>query len=222
MKRGLLILIGVSALALGVWIGNRTAPAPSLDWTRSAGEYPALCRSVYRAAGDSLTALIHAPSLPWAVVMDIDETCLSTADYRTARRRSWFPGSAPSFSSWCSRAVASPVAGAAEFAREVRRKGGRIILISDRPEAVRAPTEENLQREGIEYDALLLKSGGETKSQRRRKVEEGNAVNGLGPLAVVLILGDRLEDFPEGAAESGGWGRRYFLLPNPMYGSGHK
>jgi 5'-nucleotidase (lipoprotein e(P4) family) len=219
MKRGIVILICGFALALGIWIGNRAAPTPDLAWIRRAGEYPALCRSLYRAAGDRLTAIVRAPALPWAVVMDIDETCLSTADYQNARRRSLFPGSGPSFSSWCSRAVALPVAGAAEFARAVRQMGGKVILISDRPETVRAPTEENLRRAGIEYDGLLLPSGGETKSERRRKVEEGNAVSGLGPLAIVLILGGRLEDFPEGAAASGEWGSRYFPLPNPMYGS---
>jgi len=206
--------------AVMLWIGGSMAPVPDLAWVRFSGEYPRLCRQIYRAAAERLPEAVRDRAGPWAVVMDIDETCLSTAEYRARKRHSLPLWPVPSFSNWCARGGATAVPGAAEFTRTVRSLGGKVILISDRAESLRVPTEGNLKREGIEYDGLLLKSGGETKSERRRKAEEGSALPGLGPLTIVMIVGDRMEDFPSGPGEeSGEWGSRWILLPNPMYGS---
>jgi predicted secreted acid phosphatase len=57
-------------------------------------------------------------------------------------------------------------------------------------------------------------------------VRNGNAVEGLPPLTVLAWIGDNIHDFPEltqairdDPAAFTAFGRRFFVLPNPLYGS---
>ena len=58
-------------------------------------------------------------------------------------------------------------------------------------------------------------------------VETGTASIDLPPLEIVLWIGDNIEDFPgldqdirlRGAAAFGEFGSRFFVVPNPTYGS---
>ena len=65
------------------------------------------------------------------------------------------------------------------------------------------------------------------KTPRFESVTDGTTPAGLPPLDVVAVLGDNILDFPgmdqslrrEGASAFADFGTRYFVLPNPMYGS---
>jgi predicted secreted acid phosphatase len=69
--------------------------------------------------------------------------------------------------------------------------------------------------------------GPSDKTARLESVTEGTTAAGLPPLEVVAILGDNILDFPgldqslrgKGATAFVDFGARYFVLPNPMYGS---
>ena len=65
------------------------------------------------------------------------------------------------------------------------------------------------------------------KEPRFRMVEEGTASDTLPPLRIIAWVGDNIGDFPGLDQEARDavlgtfqlFGDRYFMLPNPMYGS---
>ena len=66
------------------------------------------------------------------------------------------------------------------------------------------------------------------KEERFKKVEDGDQEKGIGPLKVIMNVGDNIQDFPRArqtlrnAAEEGefkDFGDIFIVLPNPMYGS---
>ena len=65
------------------------------------------------------------------------------------------------------------------------------------------------------------------KNPRYEAVQRGTTGTGLPPLNVLVWVGDNIQDFPRlrqdvkdrGAAAFADFGVRYFLLPNPIYGS---
>jgi predicted secreted acid phosphatase len=74
---------------------------------------------------------------------------------------------------------------------------------------------------------VLCQAPGESdKNPRFRRVQSGTAAPGVPALTVVAWFGDNILDFPglsqasrEDPAALAEFGRRYFVLPNPMYGS---
>jgi predicted secreted acid phosphatase len=84
-----------------------------------------------------------------------------------------------------------------------------------------------LQSAGIEADVVLCQPRGESdKNPRFQRIQDGSAAPGLPALVIVAWFGDNILDFPNmrQAARSDPraldeFGKRYFILPNPMYGS---
>ena len=80
---------------------------------------------------------------------------------------------------------------------------------------------------GIDADIVLCKPEGESdKNPRFRRVETGSAAPSIAALVVLQYIGDNIQDFPSLTQSARGdsaslaqFGRRYFVLPNPMYGS---
>jgi predicted secreted acid phosphatase len=89
------------------------------------------------------------------------------------------------------------------------------------------PTRSNLQRIGLNVDLVLCRRGASDKNPRFESVRAGTAGGGLPALDVLQWVGDNIQDFPnltqrareQGAAAFALFGDRYFILPNPMYGS---
>jgi predicted secreted acid phosphatase len=102
-----------------------------------------------------------------------------------------------------------------------------VAIVTNRADSLCAPTRANLQSAGIEADIVLCQPGGESdKNPRFRRIQTGNAVAGIAALNVVAWFGDNILDFPNmsqaarnDARALDEFGRRYFILPNPMYGS---
>ncbi|HEX5725937.1 MAG TPA: HAD family acid phosphatase [Longimicrobiaceae bacterium] len=210
------------------------APAPAavplgLHWFRASAEQRAVYLQVYRGAGERLRAL--ADSLPgggWAVVLDADETVLDNSTYQKRRAEAGLGFTQESWDAWVREGAAPALPGATEFTRLARSLGGRVAIVTNRDDEVCGDTRENLRRVGVEADVVLCRVGGVSdKNPRFRAVETGTAAPGLPPLRVVMWVGDNIQDFPglTQAVRSGPeagfaeFGRRYFLLPNPMYGS---
>jgi predicted secreted acid phosphatase len=65
------------------------------------------------------------------------------------------------------------------------------------------------------------------KNPRFEQVAAGTSPMGGGPLEIVAVLGDNILDFPklsqqirkQGEPAFAAFGGRFFVLPNPMYGS---
>lgn len=241
MKR-ISTIVGCAALA-GVagcsraTVARSTAAPPAaasrslpneVRWFRVSAEYRALTRQAFEVAAARLPALTRdLPRNSWAVILDADETVLDNSEYQ--RRRAVLDSgyTEGSWTAWVNERAATAVPGAPEFTARVRAAGGRVVIVTNRAQAVCDATKANLASARIETDMVLCQPPGEgDKNPRFQRVQNGTATAGMAPLTVVAWLGDNILDFPgmtqaarndpRALAE---FGVRYFILPNPMYGS---
>jgi len=208
-----------------------SARAPeALRWSRDSAEHRALFLQVYRAA----TAHVEREAAgraagSWAVILDADETVIDNSLYQLERAQAGKPFDAESWRTWCARREATPLPGAAAFLSRVRALGGRIAIVSNRTVAECPDTEAIFLAHGLAYDVMLCKpdEGPSDKNPRFEAVARGTTPAGLPPLDVVAVVGDNIQDFPgqsqairkRGDEAFAPFGARFFVLPNPMYGS---
>ena len=193
----------------------------SNDWTAIPNGNSATDRSVLQGK----------PARPVCVIMDVDETVLDNSAYQQELilNNSSFTGE--SWSRFVNGKVSPAVPGAKSFVDTCRRLGVVVFFVTNRDFSLEAATRENLISEGImlpsDPDLVLCKnerpewtSG---KSVRRDLIAADHRV--------LLLLGDDLNDFlfvkksnlqqRSQLAEKyeDYWGQRWFMLPNPDYGS---
>jgi 5'-nucleotidase (lipoprotein e(P4) family) len=199
----------------------------SIRWVRTSAEFRAAFLQTYRAA----TARVDEAAKgrrqgTWAVVLDADETIVSNLVYQEERARAGLPFTAESWREWVARREATPLPGAAEFLGRVRALGGHIAIVTNRLVSECPDTEAVFKRHKLAYDAILCRPDGGPgdKNPRFDAVAQGRTAAGS-PMEVLAFVGDNIQDFPgltqEGAegASLEPFGHRYFILPNPMYGS---
>ena len=209
------------------------SPAPKqlprdIRWVRTSAEYRALASQVYRAAASRLPALTKglAPG-SWGVILDADETVFDNSEYQRRRSEVDSAWTRPSWDSWCNERAAGAVPGAVEFTNTVHKLHGRVAIVTNRSDAVCPATRDNLVALGVVPDILLCQAPGEgDKNPRFQRVQNGGVVAGIPALKVVEWIGDNIQDFPGLTQESkndstaiANFGQRYFVVPNPMYGS---
>jgi 5'-nucleotidase (lipoprotein e(P4) family) len=180
---------------------------------------------------------------PLAVVADLDETILDNARFQSEMDAAvWADGmdTGYTFKRWeqwerDNGKEVGLVPGAGPFSAEVEKLKVVMVYISNRLESLKDGTILALAHNGINTvgleQRLLLKPEKSTssKQERIRQVEE--------KFHVIAYLGDNLGDFPGGTeppqdlsltlaarrkhVESSAdlWGTRWFMLPNPVYGS---
>jgi 5'-nucleotidase (lipoprotein e(P4) family) len=184
---------------------------------------------------------------PLAVVADLDETILDNARFQSEMDAAiWVDGmdigyTTKRWEQW-ERDNAEEVGlvpGAGLFIAEVEKLKVVMVYVSNRLESLKDGTIRALAHNGISTQGLqggpelrlLLKpeKSASSKQERIRQVEE--------KFHVIAYLGDNLGDFP-GAPEppqdlalnlaarrkhvestADLWGTRWFMLPNPVYGS---
>lgn len=229
MKRSFLLVLVLLLPAC-----RTTAPTPpvstslpgALHWFRTSAEYPAATRQTYRLAAERLEE-IAADLQPgtWAVSLDADETILDNSQYQKELAEKGARFEPATWNAWVRREAAPAIPGAAGFLAAVRKLGGKIAIVTNRGEEVCGATRSNLRKVGLIYDVVLCGSG--EKEPRWEMVTAGTASPDLPPLPLVLWVGDNIQDFPaldqtlrtrpDGAFAD--FGARYFVIPNPMYGS---
>lgn len=221
---------------LGLWAAVNMAAAQdvarSLEtrWVRDSVEFWTITRMIYAEAGEDVRAQSKAlkKGERWAVVLDVDETVLDNSTYQleqAAYGRSFDWGS---WNAWTERRAATEIPGAVAFIDEVRAAGGRVVFLTNRHVSTEQATIDNLTRVGAwrtgDLTCLLTDDAAYTKRARRTEVREGKGACAFpdGGVKVLAYVGDTLHDFPEtgedGSRETD-FGRRFFILPNPMYGS---
>lgn len=172
--------------------------------------------------------------LPPAVVLDIDETVLDNSPYQARLVRDGKSFDQASWAEWCHEARAAALPGAREFARFAAEHDVTMYYLSNRDHDLAAATLANLRAEGfpVADETVFLGRGAATpgcvsqggdKTCRRQLVAQDHRI--------LMLFGDQIGDFvggftntPEGrkaaiAAYRDWFGERWFLLPNPTYGS---
>jgi 5'-nucleotidase (lipoprotein e(P4) family) len=238
MKR--LVLVLLAATLLDCSAGGRVPrvepierPARRLplevQWVRNSGEYRAICLQTFQIAARQLESLVEdrAPG-SWAVALDGDDTVLNNSLYQKELSEVGRTYDEESWAAWLERREATPVPGVKTFIARAIELGGKIAIVTNRLDEHCLDTEENLRGQSIPFDILLCRRDERDKNARWRLIEEGEAAPELPPLEIVMWFGDNIHyDFPgideelRFAAEDlyAGVGVRYFVLPNPMYGS---
>lgn len=209
---------------------GRTADPDNIRWVRDSAEYLAAVVQAYRVATTHVEAM--APGRQngrWAVILDADETVISNLEYQVERARLGLGYSAESWNLWVRRREATPLPGAAAFLARVRELGGRIAIVTNRLESECEDTAAVFRRFALVYDAMLCRPDGgpSDKNPRFEAVARGQSPAGAEPLEVIAYLGDNIQDFPglsqavrqQGAEGVSSFGVRFFVIPNPMYGS---
>ncbi len=221
----------------------------AVAWAQTAIEHDLVYLQAYRDAQSRLLGALHDPhwdaltredrvvpaaGLPPAVVLDIDETVLDNSPYQARLVRNGGAYDEASWAAWCKEERARALPGALAFTRFAAAHGIAVIYLSNRAKDLDTVTLANLRKLGFPVsgpDAFLglgtVEPGctqvGTSKSCRRQRVSR--------QYRVLMQFGDQLGDFVDVHAntEAGRrqaiagymqWiGRRWFVLPNPTYGS---
>lgn len=204
------------------------APTPPKDihWYRNSAEMRGIYLEVYHLAGQQLerVASNNAPQT-WAVILDADETIIDNSTFELEQAGKVYSDSA--WREWVNRKAAPALPGAVEFTRLVHQLGGKVVIVTNRENALCDLTRENFQADSIDADLVLCRTTTGDKNPRFQAVANGTASPSLPAMKVLMWFGDNIQDFPNLAQQvrQGGdsgydlFGKTYFLLPNPMYGS---
>ena len=138
------------------------------------------------------------------------------------------------WSEWCREKRAKPLPGALEFAQGAAKRGVTVFYLSNRAQDLNAATLENLRADGfpVENDRVFLGLGTVVEGCEQVGTEKGCRRELVGRTHRVLMqFGDQIGDFVDVDANTAAgrraamapyadWiGERWFVLPNPTYGS---
>ena len=229
-----------------VWASSKLY---AILWMQNSAEYQAVARQAYAAAAyqiDKALDDIGSTALDGttgnialkkpAVILDVDETVLRNTPYGAWTIRNQKSWNQQDWLEWCRLEAAEPVPGVVDYIQTAMAKGVHIIYLTNRSDKVATATRNNLSSEGLISDpekvSLYFKEdedrlGGEFhetgKIFRRQQVEK--------EYRVIQMFGDSLGDFTGNGHLSvmdrralvnhnqSKWGRSWFMLPNPEYGS---
>uniref|UniRef100_B3EQI4 Acid phosphatase (Class B) n=1 Tax=Chlorobium phaeobacteroides (strain BS1) TaxID=331678 RepID=B3EQI4_CHLPB len=180
--------------------------------------------------------------LPPAVVLDIDETVLDNSKYMgkvVLENGEW---SAVTWDEWVALKDATAIPGAVGFINAMKKKNVTVIFISNRECGKRDGSEsgcmqetdtiENLAKVGVTDvfpEHVLLKGEKEGWTSEKKSRREYVAKK----YRIVMLFGDDLGDFLPDVKKNitpaerdrlveenrANWGKKWFILPNPTYGS---
>ena len=215
----------------------------SVLYAQSSTEYVANCIQTYSNASLLLDEAIadkewtasleqsgNYSNKPMAIILDVDETVLDNVRFQARAILSGlsYPNG---WIEWGLEASAEPVPGVSGFLRKASNKGIKIFYVTNRVAELEEATRKNIKSLGLPFDddrdVLLMRDEngwGSDKVSRRALVAKD--------YRILMLVGDQLTDFislEEAATDidsrrklaekySDMWGRKWFMLTNPMYG----
>jgi len=221
----------------------------AVAWTQTAIEHDLIYIQTFRDAQSRLLAALHDPQwdaltkddrttpftgLPPAVVLDIDETALDNSPYQARLVKSGGQYDEASWAAWCKEERARAMPGALAFTRYAAGHGIAVIYLSNRAQDLDTATLANLRKLGFPVSGpeAFLGLGTVLPGCEQVGTEKGCRRQLVGrKYRVLMQFGDQLGDFVDVVAntEAGrkqaiagymDWvGTRWFVLPNPTYGS---
>lgn len=221
----------------------------AVAWSQTAIEHDLIYLQTYRDAESRLLPalsdkqwdalpkddrLTPVKGLKPAVVLDIDETVLDNSPYQARLIKSGGEFNEADWAAWCKEERARALPGVVEFTRFAASHGIAVIYISNRAKDLDQATLSNLRKAGLPVsgpEAFLglgtfvedCEQVGTEKGCRRQLVSR--------KYRVLMQFGDQIGDFVTVLANNAegrqkamssymGWvGTRWFVLPNPTYGS---
>ncbi len=212
-------------------------------WVQSAAEYRASALQTYAAAKQQLDAALadrtwtgaeeeknEDASQPPAVILDLDETTLDNSGFEIRAIRRGITYDKALWREWVAESAAGAVPGAAEFLAYAQSRGVTPFYVTNRDFDPEHPgTRRNLERLGFPLSADNLLMRGTRPEWKSDK--SGRRAHVASTHRVLMLIGDDLNDFINARDKSKAerdaimdrtaswWGTRWFMLPNPMYGS---
>ena len=221
----------------------------AVAWSQTAVEHDLIYLQIYRDAETRLLPAMHDAGwdalsktdrigafehLPPAVILDIDETVLDNSPYQARVIKNGGEFNEADWAAWCREARARALPGAVEFTRFAASHGVAVIYLSNRAKDLDEITLRNLRQAGFPVSGLDAFLGlgtvvdgceqvGSEKGCRRQLVSRR--------YRVLMQFGDQLGDFLDVSTNTVAarrqtvapylsWiGTRWFVLPNPAYGS---
>ncbi|PKD42638.1 5'-nucleotidase, lipoprotein e(P4) family [Rhodohalobacter barkolensis] len=211
-------------------------------WIQTAAEYEALTYQAYNTAETLLPVALEDSSWtasleqedpyfdkPPAIILDLDETAIDNSFYEARGILDQTGFDAVTWNNWVREAEAEAIKGAVELTNAANDLGIAVYYITNRDAEVQPYTEQNLVELGFPVEeGSVMSNGGQpdwtsAKVNRRKRVTEN--------FRVLMLFGDDLNDFVpargisiderKALAEqySDHWGVKWFVLPNPNYGS---
>ena len=170
-----------------------------------------------------------------AVIVDVDETVLDNSPYQARLVINGGSYDEATWAAWCREKVARPLPGAIDFTRSADSKGVTVFYLSNRAVDLNDVTLANLASAGLPIKAgerVFLGLGTAVDGCKQQGSEKGCRRQLIARnYRVLMQVGDQIGDFVDIASNtiSGrkvavapylDWvGERWFVLPNPTYGS---
>lgn len=204
-------------------------------YMQKAAEYRALAFQAFNIARIQLDAdakdrkkLPKAErKMPRAVVVDVDETVLDNSPAQAVQVKKRLPFIQENWTAWVNMRKAKAIPGAIDFLNYASRNSTRIFYVTNRIEAEKQPTIDNLKALGfpdVSQETVLVKTAESSKEARRQSI--------LQKYRIAILIGDNLDDlsnvferksidarFAEVDRTREMFGRKFIVLPNAMYGT---
>ncbi|MBP1635294.1 MAG: putative Acid phosphatase, class [Acidobacteria bacterium] len=222
-----------------------TALVNATLWMRTAAEYRAATRQAYSNARQALDRALADPTWvgaaeenpgdppqPPAIILDLDETVLDNSPFEARMIERGILFDQASWNKWVQEAAATGILGAADFLFYARDHGVTPFYVTNRAAGEKAATRRNLEKLGLPLgttpDTLLVlgeRPEWDTPDKTPRRAYVARSYR------VLMLLGDDLNDFVAARdlslaarnervdEHAGWWGSRWFVIPNPVYGS---
>lgn len=218
-------------------------------WFQKSVERDLVYGTLYRAAGEHLAAALADTSwdalprsdrsndprtLPPAIIVDIDETVLDNSYSQVRQMRDGKDFNETDWDVWVQQRAATPLPGSLAFLRSAADKGVTVFYISNRKVSQAQASFDNLRAVGFPVtDATqVLNAGTVVEGCEQHGSDKGCRRLLVGRnYRVLMQFGDQVGDFVSIASNTQAgrraaitpyldWvGQRWWVLPNPMYGS---
>lgn len=197
-------------------------------WVQTSAEFRALCYQAFNLAKMNLDTFLssYSGSKPVAISVDVDETLIDNSAYQAFLIGNDFGYSSKTWGPWQAAGQATAYPGAHDFLNYAKEKSVEVFYITNIKMEYYEDASKTFKALGFPYvdkKHLLLRTDTSDKQPRRNMVEND--------YEIALLMGDNLNDFlgvfskkpvdvrsAEVDKIKETWGKKFILIPNPMYG----